>query len=359
VLIVDIFPGYQLTNHRVTSQDVAERAGVSRTTVSLVLNDVPGVKISPETRQRVLDAARELNYVPEAAAQALASRRARIIGLILIRNPHQISTDAFLTQTMDGLIETIRQSGMRLLIDIVEPQHQKETYLQLVQAKHIDGIILSGPRYDDDALNSLLEVNFPAVLLGQIPGSDFAFVDVDNRAAAQAAVAHLINLGHSRIACITNAPISYTAALDRLTGYKQALEESGISYNSELVRYGDFDIESGYRQMQSLLASHVTMTAVFIGSDTLAYGAVAAIRERGLRIPKDIALVGFDDLPFSRYADPPLTTVHLPAGDLARRSAEILSQLLQGGEPESRQVILETQLIVRDSCGASRNNRRM
>lgn len=348
-----------MTNHRVTSQDVAEKAGVSRTTVSLVLNNVPGVKISPQTRRRVLDAARELNYVPEAAAQALASRRARIIGLILIRNPHQISTDAFLTQILDGLIETIRPSGMRLLIDIVEPQHQKETYLQLIQAKHIDGIILSGPRYDDDALSSLLEVNFPAVLLGQIPDSDFAFVDVDNRAAANTAVAHLINLGHSRIACITNAPLSYTAALDRLTGYKQALKENGLALDSELIRYGDFVIESGYRQMHSLLASNVTMTAVFIGSDTLAYGAVAAIRERGLRIPQDIAVVGFDDIPFSRYSDPPLTTVRLPAGDLARRSAEILSQLLAGDEPESKQVILETQLVVRDSCGASRSNRRM
>jgi LacI family transcriptional regulator len=341
-----------LTNNRVTSQEVARRAGVSRTTVSLVLNDVPGVKISPETRQRVLKAAYELNYVPDAAAQALASRRARIVGLILIRHPRQISTDAFLTQTLNGLIETIRQDGMRLLIDIVEPQHQKKAYLQLIRAKRIDGIILSGPRYDDEALNALQEIDFPTVLLGQLPGSKIPSVDVDNRAAAYTAVAHLIKLGHSQIACITNAPVTYTAASDRLDGYRKAIEDHGIAFDLALVRYGDFDIDSGYRQMRSLIESRLPFSAVFVSSDTLAYGATAAIRENGLRIPEDIALVGFDDLPFSHYSDPPLTTVHLPAVELARRSAEILLQLLQQGDDEKQQIILDTQLVVRQSCGA-------
>jgi len=336
----------------VTSRDVAKRAGVSRTTVSMVLNDFPGVKISPETRQRVLNAARELNYVPDAAAQALASRRARIVGLILIRSPHQISTDAFLTQTLDGLISTIRQHGMRFLIDIFEPQHQKKTYLQLIRAKRIDGIILSGPRFDDDALNALQEVEFPTVLLGQLPGSDFASVDVDNRAAAHSAVTHLINLGHTQIACITNAPATYTAALDRLSGYRKAIEDHGLPYDPALVRYGDFDTDSGYCQMNSLLESKIPFSAAFVGSDILAYGAVAAIRASGLRVPQDIALVGFDDLPFSRFSDPPLTTVHLPAVDLAHQSAEILFHLLQGEEPVTRQVIMETELVVRQSCGA-------
>ena len=141
--------------NRITSQDVADRAGVSRTTVSLVLNNTPGAQIREVTRQRVLLAASELGYVPDAAAQALASRQSQIIGLILIRTPQQIASDAFLTQTLDGLLECIHQQGMRLLIDIVEPQHQKETYLQLVRAKRIDGILLSGPRYDDEALNRL------------------------------------------------------------------------------------------------------------------------------------------------------------------------------------------------------------
>ncbi len=219
---------------RVTSQDVADRAGVSRTTVSLVLNNVPGVQITKATRQRVLVAAEELNYVPDAAAQALVSRQSQIIGLILIRTPHQIAADSFLTQTLDGLIQSIHQQGMRLLIDIVDPRHQKETYLQLVRANRIDGIILSGPRIDDQALTELEQVQFPTVLLGQMPGSWFSSVDVDNRAAAQTAVAHLLNLGHTRIACITNAPVTYTAARQRLKGYRQALEKAGVPFDDSL-----------------------------------------------------------------------------------------------------------------------------
>lgn len=338
---------------RVTSQDVADRAGVSRTTVSLVLNNVPGFQISKETRQRVLKAAQDLHYVPDAAAQALASRQSQIIGLILVRTPHQIASDFFLIQTLDGLIQTIHQQGMRLLIDIVHPRHQEETYLQLVRAKRIDGIILSGPRFDDDALNALEEIRFPTVLLGQMPGSWFSFVDVDNRAAAHQAVAHLLKLGHTRIACITNAPVSYTAANERLRGYREALEEAGINFDAALVRYGEFDVKSGYQQMSDLLSSGVKLSAAFVASDTLAYGAKSAIREQGLRIPQDVALVGMDDLPLSRFVDPPLTTVNLPAVELARRASEILFQILQEEQPEQRQVILDTQLVVRESCGAA------
>lgn len=338
--------------NRITSQDVADRAGVSRTTVSLVLNNTPGAQIREVTRQRVLLVASELGYVPDAAAQALASRQSQIIGLILIRTPQQIASDAFLTQTLDGLLECIHQQGLRLLIDIVEPQHQKETYLQLVRAKRIDGILLSGPRYDDEALNALQESAFPTVLLGQIPGSWFACVDVDNCAAAQSAVAHLLNLGHTHIACITNAPLIYTAAVERLNGYQQALDCAGVPFDTALVRYGDFDIDSGYRQMCSLLESKVEFSAVFVASDTLAYGAKAALRECGRRIPQDIALVGFDDLPFSRFTDPPLTSVRLPAVDLARQAADMLFQMLHGVEPERKQLILDTQLVVRESCGA-------
>jgi LacI family transcriptional regulator len=340
----------------VTSQDVADRAGVSRTTVSLVLNNVPGVQITKATRQRVLIAAEELNYVPDAAAQALASRQSQIIGLILIRTPHQIAADSFLTQTLDGLIQSIHRQGMRLMIDIVDPKHQKETYLQLVRAKRIDGIILSGPRIDDQALTELEQVEFPTVLLGQMPGSWFSCVDVDNRAAAKTAVAHLLNLGHTHIACITNAPVTYTAARQRLKGYRQALEQAGVAYDESLVRYGEFDTESGYDQMSNLLESGISFTAAFVASDTLAYGAKAAIREHGLRIPRDIALVGMDDLPLSRYTDPPLTTVHLPAVDLASTASEILFQILQEEQPEQRQVILDTHLVVRQSCGASLAN---
>lgn len=339
---------------RVTSQDVADAAGVSRTTVSLVLNNTPNVQISEETRQRVITAARSLGYVPDAAARALASRRAQIIGLVMARSHYHIASDAFLPQSLEGLLEVVHQYGMRLLIDIVEPQHQKEAYLQLVGAKHIDGLILSGPRLDDEALLPLDEENFPVVLIGRLPGDRFYSVDVDNRASARTAVEHLIKLGHSRIACITNASLEYSAAAERLAGYREALEANGIEYDHGLVRYGDFNSRSGYQQMKHLLLSGSEFSAVFAASDEVAYGVKAALVEQDMRPPEKAALVGFDDLPMSAYIDPPLTTVRVPATELARRAGNLLVQILEGEQPDQKVQLLETHLIVRHSCDLSK-----
>lgn len=338
---------------RVTSQDVADRAGVSRTTVSFVLNNVPGVQISEATRQRVLQASQELDYVPDAAARALASRRSQIIGLVLTRSPHHIASDAYITQVLDELIEVVRPHGMRMMIDIVQPQHQKEAYLDLARAKRIDGILLSGPRIDDEAMQALEIDGFPTVLMGQLPGTEFCWVDIDNCAAAKSAVAHLIQLGHTRIACITNAPISYTAAADRLEGYRNALDENVIEYDPALIRHGNFDMDSGYSKMKDLLESQVDFTAVFVASDTVALGAKAAIRDHGMIVPDNIAMVGFDDLPFARYTDPPLTTVCLPVPELARQAGEMLISLLNNEQPGCQRKILDTCLVIRESCGSN------
>ena len=337
---------------RVTSSDVAKAAGVSRTTVSIVLNEVQGIQISDETRQRVIEFANQLGYVPNAAAQALVRSRAQIIGLVLTRSPHHITSDGFLTQILDGLIETTRAKGMRLMIDIVDPQHQQEAYLQLVRAKRIDGIILSGPRFDDEALQFLSNDGFPMVLMGRIQDQEYYCVDVDNFAASQKAVSHLIDLGHRRIACITNAPISYTAAEERLRGYQAALLAASIPYEVSLVRFGDFSIESGYSQMSDLMDKYSDITAAFIASDAVVVGAMAAIHDRGLRVPDDIALVGFDDLPMACYLNPRLTTMHVPAIDLARQACSMVIELLGDQLPNPKQVILDTHLVIRESCGA-------
>jgi LacI family transcriptional regulator len=339
---------------RVTSQDVADRAGVSRTTVSLVLNNHKNIQISQSTRERVIQVANELGYVPNAAAQALASKRSRIIGLILTRSLHHISSDAFLTQILDGILDVIHQHDMRLVVDIIEPEHQKELYLDMVRAKRIDGILLSGPRFDDEALKALQDFNFPTVLIGQLPDSQLCSIDVDNRLSAKVAVDHLIKLGHSHIACITNAAPNYTASLDRLNGYKDALQEAGISFREELVRFGDFQVESGYEQMKDLLSSGNSFSAAFIASDMVALGAKAAIRESGLEIPEDIAIVGFDDLPFSQFTDPPLTTVHIPAVELGKQACRMLIGLFESPVVECKQKLLDTHLVVRKSCGAGR-----
>lgn len=336
---------------RITSQDVASAAGVSRTTVSLVLNDVKGIKISPATRQKVQLAASSLGYVPNAAARALASQRAHIVGLLLARRSRHISSDAFITQILEGLLDVFRQHELCLLIDIVDPEHQKEAYIQLARAKRIDGILFSGPRLDDEGLRMLEQEGFPTVLIGQIPDTGLCMVDVDNRAAAQVATAHLVALGHRRIACITNAQPTYSASIERLDGYKDALSDAGLEYDEALIRYGDFTMESGYLCMIDLLDSQVPFSAAFVASDTLALGAKAAMCERGLKVPKDVALVGFDDLPIARYMDPPLTTVHLPVADLARRASEVLISVMNGDINECQSIMLDTRLIVRESSG--------
>ncbi len=339
---------------RVTSKDVAERAGVSRTTVSLVLNRVPNTNISRETMDRVIQAADELGYVPNAAAQALVNRNSGTIGLVLTRRNHTLATDAFFFQLVEGLLEVLRQHGLRLLVDMIEDENN-HSYLRLARSHQVDGILLSGPRYDDAALAALAQRKFPLVLNGTVADDQFNTVDVDNIASAHLAVEHLIRLGHQRIGCITNAPLTFTAASDRLAGYRRALEAAGLTYDERLVGQGAFDPQSGYEQMNRLLDQPERPTAVFVASDVVAFGALAALANRGLRVPQDMALVGFDDVPMAAYSIPQLTTVHLPTLGLAQAAAERLVELLQGRNEAPRQIILETHLVIRQSCGANQD----
>lgn len=337
---------------RITSQKVAERAGVSRTTVSFVLNDVDA-QISPETRQRVLQAAHELGYVPDAAARSLASGRTHILGLVICQPPDHITIDAYIHQVIYGLSEAGRERGFRVLLEAVEDVSQPDAYIHLVRAKRIDGILLSGPRSDDNQLPALIADGFPIVLLGRLNHELVSFVDIDNEAAACHAVTHLAQLGHRRIGCITNGPLSYTSATERLQGYRQALRQAGLPEDEALIRYGEFEPESGYRAMQALLSLTLQPTAVFVASDVVAFGAMAAARDAGRRVPEDLAIVGFDDVPMSRYFNPPLTTVRLPAVEQGRRGGEVLIDLIEGKSIVESRLVLPTQLVVRQSCGVA------
>ncbi|MBE0696960.1 MAG: LacI family DNA-binding transcriptional regulator [Anaerolineaceae bacterium] len=338
---------------RVTSMDVAKRAGVSRTTVSFVLNKVEGMQISEETKKRVFTAAHDLGYVPDAAAQALASGRSKTIGLFLARRSQVIASDMYLTQVMEVLVHEVNRHGMRLLLEVVEDYEHPDSYLKLVRSNSIDGVLYSGPLIQDSALRSLIDHGIPTVLMGNLPNMPYPSVDIDNRAAAERAVQHLIQLGHRRIACITNANPSYSGAAGRLQGYRDALDCAGIPFEVELVRYGDFDPESGFHQMNNLIEAGKPMTAAFVASDIVALGAMAAIREHGMEIPQDIALVGFDDVPVAKYIHPSLTTIKLPMEELTRCACDMLVGMIRGKHPEQKNVLLEAKLIVRKSCGAA------
>jgi len=318
--------------------------------VSLVLNDVSGIKITEETRQKVRDAAEQLGYVPNATAQALATRRAKAVGLVMTRSPHHIASDTFLPQILSGLLSVVNQHQLRLLIEAVEPEHQDRVYLELVRAKHIDGMILLTPRIDDTALRRLEEIDTFTVVMGKLADSNLYSVDVDNQLAARQATQYLIDMGHTRIACISNAPVTFSSAYERVLGYKEALMASGIAPREEMIQYADFDPQSGFERMKSMLASGIEFTAVFVASDNVAMGAKSALREAGLRIPEDISIMGFDDIPWAKYSDPPLTTVSLPAQELASRACLLLLDLMRGADPVDKNLVLNTELVVRKSC---------
>jgi DNA-binding LacI/PurR family transcriptional regulator len=337
---------------RPTSADVAAMAGVSRTTVSFVLNQRPDVKIPDETRRRVVDAAAQLGYQPNASARQLAGGRSHILALVLHQSPEQVASDAVLAETLRGLSAAARAGGFRVMVELLAPEGPDASYSSLLRAQHADGLIVSGPRSDDPSLLELLRDGFPVVLQGSLPDVSVQSVDVDNVAGARGAVEHLLSLGHRRIACITNAPLVYTAAQERLAGYTEALTAAGMDCDPILITEADFDAPSGHLAMARLLA-RTTFDAVFVASDVVALGAIGALREAGKRVPDDVSIVGFDDIPLAAYFDPPLTTVRLPAFELGQAAGRALVERLADRAIPHR-TLLPTELIVRGSTSRRR-----
>ncbi len=335
---------------RATATDVAHLAGVSRTTVSFVLNNVPGMRIGEDTRQRVLEAARQLDYHPDASARRMVTGRTHTIGFVLRQSSDQVFSDQFLPQVLNGLSQAAAKLGYHILIEPIPPEAVTGGYARLIRERHVDGIVLSGPRFDDQDLLRFHAEGWPVVLMGQLPNTDLPFVDVDNVGGAALATRHLIELGHCRIGLITNASLAYTASADRLAGYRKAFEAHGLAFDSALIEYGDFTPHSGAVAMERLLQLQPRPTAVFVASDTVALGALSVVRQYGLRVPTDLAIVGFDDVPFAELIDPPLTTVRLPAYGIGWGAGEMLIRLIEGADVPQRSVLLETELIVRASC---------
>lgn len=342
-----------MSPHRPTSHDVARLAGVSRTTVSLVLNNVPDIHMSRETRERVQDVARRLNYYPDVSARRLARGKSRTLALVWHRGPDETYRDSFLPGFLRGITRAAHHFGYHLLFRPMEPDEPSRSYVELARGRYTDGLILSGPRSDDIELVELHQDGFPLVLHGQFPGTTIPSVDVDNVRGARTAVEHLLSLGHRRIGMITNAPLAYTASQQRLEGYRQALAQAGIACRQDLIVEGNFDERSGQVAIGRLVGLTTRPSAVFIASDTVAIGALRTLRDCGLRVPQDMAVVGFDDIAAARYLTPALTTVDVPAFGLGWCAADLLIRIIEGDPPRQPQVLLETELVVRESCGAA------
>lgn len=338
---------------RPTSLEVAKRAGVSRSTVSFALNGVESANISAATRARVLEAARELGYVPDAAARTLATGRTDTLGLVICRAEH-LRVDAFVPQALHGVYRVARGRGFKVVVEALEDPDQPDAYLQLVRAKQVDGLVVINPRHGDKQLGRLVKGGFPLVIMGASEVFEAHTVSTAHNAApARLATEHLLRLGHTRVAHVSYGSFEYQGTTERLQGYQAALAGAGLPFDRALCREGDFSPESGYAAMTSLLDAGADFTALFASNDTVALGAMAALRARGLRIPEDVAVVGYDDIPVAAFAAPPLTTVRSPALEHGELAAEILIALVKGEKMAAR-VPLATELVVRASCGADR-----
>ncbi len=336
--------------NRPTSQDIARAAGVSRTTVSLVLNGKENTGISVQTQARVLETAASLGYVPNSAARMLVSGRSRTLGLVLAHGD-LMSFDAFAPPLMFGISRVCNARGYKLLVEAVEGKHRRNGYLDLVKSKSIDALIVLNSSAEDEGLVRLVDSGFPVILFGSIGHPKENSVRPGTERAAELVTRHLLKLGHRQVAHITYAPKRYTGPMERLSAFRRALANAKVPFDERLVVYGDFSSESGYRAMREMLRRRRRFTALFAGNDTIALGAMAALREAGLSVPRDVAVVGFDDLPMASYCQPTLTTVDTKPIVQGEQAALAAFELLEGRRVGTRKYDLSPKLIIRESCG--------
>lgn len=336
-----------------TLEEVASLAGVSRATVSRVINDHPNV--SAEVREKVWQAIRDSGYRPHAVARSLVTRRTGILGVVIPETVATLFTDPFFPLFLRGATEACNAHKQQLMLVLLnDPTGEHEMYQRVLRNGYIDGVIVASATMGDPLVSAMLRDGIPFVSAGRHPDRRVHTVDVDNHGGARVAVEHLLRLGHRRIATIAG-PAEMTSGQDRLEGYRQALESYHITVDPQLVVHGDYTEAGGTLAMQRLAPS--APTAVFVASDSMAVGALKWLRQAGRRVPEDIALVGFDDIPVASVVEPRLTTVRQPIARLGAMSVDLLVGLL--GEPPAadslpQRIILPTELVVRESCGALR-----
>jgi LacI family transcriptional regulator len=333
-----------------TLEDIAKLAGVSRSTVSRVVNERPNVR--KDVRERVLGVIKNTGYHPNAAARTLVSQRTWTIGLILPHSVGIIFTDPFFPHLTKGIAQACNDNNYTLALFLAgSKEDEKKIFPSISQKGLVDGAVVQvGHHGDQGIIERMIDGKIPFVVIGRPFNSDnVSYIDVNNTNGAYSAVTHLIRAGYQRIATITG-PINSTVGIDRKKGYCKALNERGMTINEDLIVEGDFTEAGGHFAMQQLLSIHPD--AVFAASDTMAIGAMRAVLEAGLRIPDDIAFVGFDDLPIATLSEIKLTTIRQPVVQFGEKSIEILIDLIENGVNPPRHVIMDTELVIRDSCGS-------
>lgn len=338
---------------KLTLEQIAKLSGVSRSTVSRVVNN--HVNVKPQVRQRVLDIIAQTGYRPDPAARSLAGQRSGVIGLVIPRTVQFLFTDPYYPRLMQGIAQACNTSDFVLSLFLLHTEAEEQKLLaRIIRNRLADGLIISASPLNDPLIPQLVENELPFVMIGR-PGSTdpISFVNVDNVGGTYNAVSHLIRLGRKRIATISG-PLNTAVGLDRHQGYLNALNDRGYTLDKSLMFEGDFTEMSGYIGMQHLLTHRPD--AVVVASDTMALGALRGLRLAGIPVPNEIAVIGFDDLPAAAVSDPPLTTVRQPIRRVGTQAIETLIDILKNGVEPARCIVMSTELIIRNSCGSTLYN---
>lgn len=340
--------GGKVKRKQTTIEDVANLAGVSRQTVSRVLNDRN--LVAEETRARVLTAIEALDYRPNASARSLASRRTYILGIVAAD-----LSDYTHARILEGAEAEARERGYLIFASGAERGRNGEPLRSPILSQHrVEGLLIIYHDADSDSHTIFEDISdeLPVVTIGYARDREnVVTVGIANHRAACRATEHLLELGHRRITHITGPPDMYESQERRL-GYEETLSEADIAPEDSWVVSGDWSCRSGYHATLQLLDRSPGFTALFIQNDRMAIGALQALRERGLQVPRDVAVVGFDDIPSAPYFCPPLTTIHHPLYELGRTSVRLLVNLISGQSAPSAPIRLDTELVVRRSCSA-------
>ena len=329
-----------------TLEQVAREARVSRATASRVVNG--DRRVSQPARDAVQAAVRSLGYVPNQAARSLVTRRSDSIAVVIPEPSAQVFGDPFFPRVLRGISDALAEESMQLVLLLPQERTDEERVGRYLAAGHVDGVLLISHHGSDPLPAALQRDRVPVVVGGRPPGSGIPYVDVDNRGGAGSAVQHLVDRGRQRVATIAG-PQDMAPGADRLAGYSERLAGAGRRTGSELVEVADFTLDGGRAAMERLLARAPALDAVFVASDLMAVGAMAALRAAGRAIPGDVAIVGFDDSPLTTTTQPLLSSVRQPIEEMGREMTRLLMQEIRSPGAPPRRVILDTQLIVRGS----------
>jgi DNA-binding LacI/PurR family transcriptional regulator len=330
-----------------TLEEVARVAGVSRATVSRVVNGNP--RVNPDVRRAVERAVDRLGYVPNPAARSLVTRRSQSIGLVIAEPAGRLFEDPFFPRLLRGIGSALSSRDLQLVLLMPQSSGEETRTERYLTAGHVDGALLVSLHGNDPLPKAVAARGVPVVVGGRPPrGSMVSYVDVDNAQGARSAIEHLIAGGRRRIATIAG-PQDMPAGEDRLSGYHDALDAAGMARDAKLVSDGDFTQQGGAEATRRLLAARPDLDAIFVASDLMATGAIQVLRAAGRRIPDDVAIVGFDDSAITETTDPPLTSVRQPIEEMGREMVRLLVEHLAEPGSVPRTVILATQLVRRRS----------